>query len=173
MKSEFLKAISFLTSAEFQESIFWVKIAAFAISGFLLAVTIFLLLRTKWMRYFFLEDMVSFFTFKPYGMVRTMKRWEKIAKKLALGSEDEYKTAVLEADDILDEVLSRMGYLGDNLREKLDKVSPSIISNKNDVYQAHQVRNNIVYEPNFKLSLDQTQKTLDIFEQALKDLQAV
>jgi len=165
--------ISFLTSIphQLQENILWVKLAFFGISGIFLGIMIFVLTRTNWLRYLFIEDLVGFFTYKPYGAVRITRRWERITKRLELGSEDEYKTAVLEAEEMLDDVLKKLGYPGENLKERLEKVTPTTVSNIDQLYQALQTRNDIVYNPDFRLSSDQAKKTLAIFEQALRDLQ--
>lgn len=165
--------IAFLTSTEVQENLFWLRMVFFAVAGFLGTMTIFLLIKSSWLRYRILEDLAAFLTFKPYGLSKTMRRWNKIVQKLKLGSEETYKTTVVEADQMMDEVLKKMGYSGENLKERLDKIAPSLLPSKEQVYRAHRIRDNIIEDPNFRLSLEQAQEILKIFEQALiSELQA-
>ena len=163
--------ISLLTSTQLQENIFWLRIVFFAVSGIFGGIIIFALIRTNWLKYRFIEDLVGFFTYKPLGTVKVVKKWEKIAKRLKLGSEDEYKMAVLEAEEMLEATLERLGYSGEHLKEKLDKLPSIAISNIEQLKKVLQIRNEIVYNPDYRLSLDEAKKTLDIFEQVLKDLQ--
>ncbi len=163
--------ILFLTSPQFQESLLWIKLTFYIIGGILLGMVIFALIKTDWLKYRFIEDLVAFFAYRPLGVGKLIKQWNKIVKKLELGSEDEYKLAVLEAEEMLAGVLEKLNYPGENLRERLDKLPPTAVSNIEEVKNACQVHNKIVYDPNYRLSLDETKKTLDIFGQTLKDLQ--
>ena len=166
-----MDVISFLTSSSIQEEIIWIKIGFFVFSGILLIIILLSLFSTKWLKYRLLEDFVGFFTFKPMGMSRLVKTWERISKRLELRSEDEYKMAVLEAEEMLDNVLEKMGYLGKNLKERVDKLPLITVSNIDSLKDISEIRKRIVYNPDQELSLDEAKKILDIFEQSLKDLQ--
>jgi len=163
--------VSFLTSLNIQEQIIWIKIGFFVFSGIMFMVILLELLGTKWLRYRLLEDFVGFFTFKPIGMSRLVKTWQRISERLELGSEDEYKMAILEAEEMLDNILEKMGYLGKNLEEKIDKLPLVSVSNIGNLKDISQIRKRIVYNPDQELSLDEAKRILGIFEQALKDLQ--
>jgi len=163
--------ISSIISTQLQENIFWFRIVFFAVAGIFGGIIIFALVRTDWLKYRFIEDIVGFFTYKPLGIVKVVKKWGKIAKRLELGSEDEYKMAVLEAEEMLETVLERLGYSGEHLKERLDKLPSTAVSNIEQVKKVLQVRDEIVRNPDYRLSLDEAKKTLDIFEQVLKDLQ--
>ena len=166
-----MDVISFLTSLSIQEEIIWIKIGFFVFSGILFVIILLSLFSTKWMKYRFFEDFVGFFTFKPIGVSRLVKTWNKISKRLELKSEDEYKMAVLEAEEILDNVLEKMGYFGKNLKEKIDKLPLVAVSNIDSLKDISEIRKRIVYNPDQELSLDEAKKILDVFEQSLKDLQ--
>ncbi len=147
------------------------KFVFFVLGVVLLAMIAFIVLRTNWLRYRYLEDIVGFFSYRPMGMGKLIKQWNKIIERLESGSEDEYKVAILEAEEMLDNILKRLNYPGDTLKERLDKLSPVTISDKRGVEVACETRNKIVYDPNYRLSLDEAKETLDYFGQALKDLQ--
>jgi len=49
---------------------------------------------------------------------------------------------------------------------------PNTISNTEELKGVSEIRGKVVYNPDYKLSLDETKRVLDIFNQALRDLQA-
>jgi hypothetical protein len=65
-----------------------------------------------------------------------------------------------------------MGYAGETLGERLKNLTSATLSNIEEIKATHQVRNNIVHDPDYRLSLDDTRAALAVFEQALRDLQA-
>ena len=81
------------------------------------------------------------------------------------------KHALLDADKLLHDVLSKKGYKG-NVGDQL-KNAKQLFTNLNDVWFAHKLRNQIAHELNMKLSLGDHQRALRIFEKALKDLGAM
>ena len=139
---------------------------------FLFGIFIFLL-KSSWLRCFILEDAAEFITYKPFGAKKASKKWIKISKRLESGKESEYKLAVIEADDLLNDVLKNMGYKGETIKEKLDQIEESVLPNIEEVRQAHQVRNDIVYDPDYQLTLEQAKKTLDIYERTFRDLELI
>lgn len=127
--------------------------------------------KSYWFRFMYLEDITEFFTYRPYGTKSLEKSWNKIKTRLETGLESEFKLAIIEADSMLDDVLKKLGYPGESLGERLKKISSAVIPNISEIYEAHQVRNNIVHDPDYKLFLDDAQKTLSAFERCFQDLQ--
>ena len=58
----------------------------------------------------------------------------------------EWRLAILEADNMLDEMIRRIGYKGENLGERLKAVEPSDFESINSAWEAHKVRNKIAHE---------------------------
>jgi hypothetical protein len=137
-----------------------------------LAVILYSLRKSSWLRYRFLQDLIEISRFRPYEAEKLSKTWAKVQKRLEIGSESEYKLAVIEADSLLNEVLERMGYRGGALGERLQKVTADALPNVEEVWEAHKIRNNIVHDPDYRLSLDEAKRALEIYEKALTDLQA-
>ena len=168
--NEIYNIISYLTSAESRDILLVFRNVFFLFSLFFFIIVLSLFLKTTWKKYAFLEDIVHFFTFKPYGIKKFTKSWQNIAKKLRSGDEPEYKLAIIEADETLNDILEKVGYSGETLEEKIDKVSLVVISNKEEILEAHKVRNSIVYNPNYKIELEEAKKLLEIYRKALTDL---
>ncbi|MCK4520549.1 hypothetical protein KAT95_01640 [Candidatus Parcubacteria bacterium] len=162
--------ISYLTSAESRETLLVFRNGFFLFSFFFVIIIIILFLRTNWKKYAFLEDTVHFFTFRPYGAKKFTKSWQRISKKLKTREEPEYKLAIIEADTTLDDILEEVGYKGEKFEDKIDKVSPVVISNKEEILEAHKIRNSIVYNPNYKVEFEEAERILEIYKKALSDL---
>lgn len=163
--------ISFLISPQIEGGLLVVKIIFILFSLFFLGGTILFLLNTSWLRKIILQDLVEVLTYKPYWLGEVTKRWKKTIKRLDKGLESEYKLAVIEADSVLNDALVQMGYAGSTLGERLEKITPETLDNIEDVWRAHKIRNNLLHDPDYKLTLEETKRVLAIFEEALKDLE--
>jgi len=133
---------------------------------------IFVLVKTSWLKRMLIWDLVEFFSFRPYGVKKVVKSWAKITARLETGLESEYKLAVIEADSILDDILKRMGFDGETLGERLKRLTAATLSNLERILEAHKIRNNIVHDPDYRLTLGESRRVLGIYEQALRDLEA-
>lgn len=163
--------ISYIISPELQDKLLGIRIVFLVVSLLLLGGTIFCLLKSQWLKLTYIQDAIEFLTYRPFGVKKITKTWIKILARLETAAESEYKLAVIEADEMLHSVLKRMGYAGKNFEEKLQKLTSATLSNIDQIYEAHKIRNNIVYDPDYQLSLDEAKNTLKIFEQAFQDLQ--
>ena len=153
--------------------IFILKFLISIISLLFFCIIIYLLSKTEWLKRRFLLDLTEFFTFKPYGVVKFSKKWEKIIKRFERGSESEIKLAILEADDLLNEILEKMGYPGETLGEKLKRVKKTILPNSEEILEAHKIKSDIVHDPSYFLSFEQAKKVLEIYERTLSELEAI
>jgi hypothetical protein len=128
------------------------------------------MINSSWLQYKFLEDVAEFFSWKAYGQREMSKQWEKIRKRTESGAESDYKLAVIDADDFLSELLDDRGYDGKDFTEVAQKAGRLIASILNDLLAAHEVRNSIVYNPDYKLSIELAKKILDTYEAAANDV---
>jgi hypothetical protein len=99
------------------------------------------------------------------------RRWNAINQRVDTGREPEFKLAILEADSLLEETLTKMGYGQERIEEKIKKVGSDILSNIDTLITIRQIRNNIVSDPDYKINLDEAKKTLAIYEKSLSELQ--
>lgn len=150
-----------------------VKIISVVISLLFIGGIIYFLLRTEWLKRLISKDLVEFLNFKPYGIKTIPKTWDKIFKRLEGGIESETKLAVIEADDLLNNVLERMGYTGDSLGERLRRLDEDTLPNINEVLEVHKIKDNIVHDPTYRLNFGQTRVILEIYKQALVHLNAL
>ena len=165
--------IQFIFYPKFTGWILILKITLWGVSLFFFGFIIFGLMKTSWLKRMFVWDIKEFFTYRPYGLKRYLKRWKKIEKMIDSGLEPEIKLAVLETDTILDDALKEMGFGGENLNERLNRVTPDFLIDLEEVKMAHEIRNNIVHDPTYKLEIGEAKNILAIYEKALRYLEVI
>lgn len=164
--------IFWLISPTFSEWLLILKTLFITVALILFGFIIFVLAKTSWLKRLIIWDLVEFFSFRPYGVRKVVKAWAKITSRLETGLEAEYKLAVIEADSILDNILKRIGFGGVTLGERLERLTVATLPNLKQILEAHKIRNNIVHDPDYRLTLDEARRMSGIYEQALRDLQA-
>lgn len=86
------------------------------------------------------------------------ERWEKIVNYVNSDSPAEWRMAVLDADVILDEIMTKSGYSGVSLGEKLKQVEKSDFLTINSAWEAHKIRNQIAHGGTDSLLTQRTAK---------------
>lgn len=100
-----------------------------------------------------------------YQLKKIRTHWSDIETKM---KEKKWREAVLDADILLDQVLTMKKLSGD-LGSKLKK-SGYLFSDINGVWEAHKCRNRLVHELDSKITATEAKKMISRFKQALNDL---
>lgn len=151
--------------------LFYLKIIFIVIGALFLLGIIFLLLKNSWLKRRFLEDWTEFFIYRPFGVKKTFKQWAKVLKRLETGKEADYKLAVIEADGLLNDILKKMGYKGETMAKILEQLDATILPNIEQIWKVHKIRNNVVHDPDYELSLEDARKVLEIYEKTFRTLE--
>lgn len=109
----------------------------------------------------------------PAEKEKISNEWERVKRRMAQGGEADLRLAVIEADQLLDALLKRIGFKGDTMAERLERVKPWQLANLQDVWVAHKMRNRLVHEPQIKISAYDAEVAVGTFEKALKALGAL
>lgn len=96
-----------------------------------------------------------------------LARREEIERNLQSNNVFELKHAVMEADKLLDYTLSKRGFAGETLAEKLKKAQRFLsYENYNQLWSGHKIRNQVAHEHGINFSENQlrsaTRKLLNI-----------
>lgn len=83
-----------------------------------------------------------------------------------------YHMAILNADKLVDEALRDRGFRGETMGERM-KNAAQIFSDRNGIWTAHKLRNQIAHEVDVHISYEQARHALINFKRALKDLGAI
>lgn len=98
------------------------------------------------------------------------KRWERVQAHLNSDRESDWRLAVLEADVLLDEMVTSMGYHGDSLGEKLKGIEKSDFTTLDFAWEAHAVRNRIAHEGvAFTLTEREAKRVIKLYEDVFKE----
>jgi hypothetical protein len=97
-------------------------------------------------------------------------RWTYIMQLIETGQERDWRQAIIESDIMLDELLTRLGYIGDSLGEKLRGVNPARFQTINNAWEAHKVRNEIAHQGStFELSEHLAHRTIANYEVVFRE----
>lgn len=73
-------------------------------------------------------------------------RWGTVTKQIDSENPNDWKQAIMEADIMLDDLLTNMGYRGESVGEKLKRAEPAHFQTLQDAWAAHLVRNRIAHD---------------------------
>ena len=99
-------------------------------------------------------------------------KWLEIERQIKKDDQRSYQFAVMEADKLLDTAMKESAVKGDTMGERL-KAAQDKWSDRNGVWNAHKLRNQIVHEANVQVSYDNARRALGGFKRALKDIGAI
>lgn len=102
---------------------------------------------------------------------KMQKKWAKIKGRLESENVSQYKVAIIEADSIIDDVIAKIGYVGKNMTERLDKIKPGQLENLEEIRNIHQIRNRIIHEADFSVDRKIAQQAIEVCEDLLKHLE--
>lgn len=99
------------------------------------------------------------------GEVEEPTRWQRIEALFNQGGESNWRQAILEADIMLDDMLTHQGYSGDSVGEKLKSIEPSDFTGLQYAWAAHKVRNDIAHRgQDFTLTEREAKQTMHWFD---------
>ena len=105
-----------------------------------------------------------------YEQVATNPKWIQIEKNMQSHNMSEWRVAILEADILLYEMLSQMGYDGNSIGEILKQVDKSNFITLDDAWKAHRIRNIIAHEgANYELSKDEAERTIRLYKRVFDE----
>src|SRR3989344_3998756 len=162
--------IYFISSPDLQDELFPVKLIFVFFTMFFLSALVYLMMNSSYLKYQFFEDITEFISWQAYGLREIANRWKKIQKRAESGAESEYKLALIEADDFLNEMLEDRGFTGETFEELINNAGKIMLPNSAEILSAHEVRNSIVYNPDYRIDLDRVKKILAVYEAATKNI---
>ena len=156
----------------FVENILLLQIISLVLSGLFIWGTIYIIIGTNFLemkREQFLDTLGKGHVSKR----RSLRAWKQILERLGTEDNNNWKLAVLESDQVLNEILKMSGYLGDDLDEKLDILTSAQLANIEDVKRAHMVRNRIAKDPTVEVEKKEVWEVMAVYEEAFKQLNLI
>lgn len=107
----------------------------------------------------------------PASMLR--RRWVRIQRLMGGGDEYSWHKAIIEADNILDAILQKIGYDGATMDERLARAQEGQIPHLEDARKAHNVRMYFDHDPSYRISREAAEKVIEIYERIFTTLGAL
>jgi hypothetical protein len=105
---------------------------------------------------------------------RSNIRWDTVTRHVQSENPGDWRLAIIEADIILDELLTKMGYHGDTLGEKLKQVAKGDLKSIDQAWEAHKIRNQIAHEGgDFILTQRETKRVIDMYTAVFSELKYI
>lgn len=158
-----------LSTAFYSSNLGLLKAASILLTAFFVIGTIFFIVKTGWLalRVDRVRDVILKTNLPKH---HSIKAWRSVQKHFFAGDDNSLKLAIIEADNILDEALRLAGFMGENLGDRLKKVNTSQLTNIQEVWEAHKLRNRLVHETDFRLNRNLAERALAIYEKTFRDL---
>jgi hypothetical protein len=102
------------------------------------------------------------------------ERWEAIEEHMASENQNDWRQAIIDADIMLDEMLTRMGYSGATIGDKLKLIEKSDFQTIDEAWEAHKVRNRIAHEGGeFLLNQREARRVVDLYRQVFEEFKLI
>ncbi len=98
------------------------------------------------------------------------EKWNTVISHILSENPNDWRHAIIEADIMLDEMLTASGYSGLTLGEKLKSADSSTFKTINQAWEAHKIRNAIAHEgADFTLSTREAKRVVRLFEEVFRE----
>lgn len=105
----------------------------------------------------------------PIPKHKMVKRWLVIKEAMEGEDPQNWRTAIIDADLMLDEVLRSLGYGGDTMDERLENILPEQFPILEEAWRVHQVRNFLVEDPSYTLSREAADKAIELYKDIFRE----
>ena len=160
---QFLKAIyNFLLSGAY-------TLIALLIAAFFLILIIYWIMRIAKVREKDEQKLGKMIAIEPVSK-RKNEKWEAVMHHIGSDNPSDWRLAIIEADNILDEMTQAIGYRGDDLGERLKQVKPGDFLTLQSAWEAHKVRNRIVHEgSDYVLDKKEAHRIIGLYEGVFRE----
>ena len=163
--------IYFISNPAIQDALLPAKVVFIFFTIFFFCALMYFYTKSSYIHYHFFQGFGDAMPIQSSSVMATGSRWKKIVKKTSSGQEADYKLAIVEADDFFNQVLLEKGFKGESF-EELIQAARKVILNTEDITAAHNLRNSVVYDPDYKLDSEDAKKVLLDYEDAIKTISA-
>lgn len=97
-------------------------------------------------------------------------RWIKTLDYLFSQHESDWKLSVIEADSMLDELMTQLGFQGETLGDRLKSASQNNFRNLSIAWEVHAIRNRIAHEAmNFEFPQREAKRVIALYEHIFRE----
>ena len=101
------------------------------------------------------------------------KSWQKILIRMQKNDETNLRLALIEADNLFDDLLKQMRLPGESMADRLKYIDSSQVSNIDEIWRAHKLRNAIVHNHEYPITRNEMEFGVGAYQRALKELEFI
>ncbi len=103
------------------------------------------------------------------GVIKN-ERWRKVLTYVFSDNSADWKLAIIEADSMLESLLTDLGFRGENLGERLKSANQETFRPLSIAWEAHTVRNRIAHEGlGYDISQHEAKRIIALYEQIFRE----
>jgi hypothetical protein len=107
---------------------------------------------------------------KPGLQAAYKELWDKILARAIVSPPDSYRTALMDADALIDQLLQDAGFVGTNMAERLGRLNNMGLRSLNAVFRAHKIRNELAHSSDIVLLEKEMKEVLSLYEKFLREV---
>jgi uncharacterized membrane protein len=165
--------ISVVMSQDWYAAISLIKNVLSFVILFLIVAVMYVVVRLRELN---AEEAAQFTFAEPehgHGEIKN-ERWELIEEHVSSNNPSDWRVAILEADNMLEDMLVRMGYDGDSIADRLRAVEPSDFTHIQSAWEAHKVRNQIAHEGvNFVVTEREARRVIELYRKVFEEFRYI
>ena len=97
-------------------------------------------------------------------------RWRKILDQSNSDNQNDWRQGIIEADIMLDDLVTKLGYRGESLGEKLKRTTKGDFKTRDQAWDAHLVRNRIAHDgAEFDLNQLEARRVISLYRQVFEE----
>jgi hypothetical protein len=98
------------------------------------------------------------------------KRWRKVVEHVESNNQNDWKQAIIEADVMLEQLLTNLGYRGESIGEKLKRATKGDFKTLDQAWEAHKVRNRIAHDgSSFDINQIEAKQVIGLYRQVFDE----
>jgi hypothetical protein len=102
------------------------------------------------------------------------EKWDRVIDHIESDNPSDWRLAILEADIMLEEMMDKIGVLGDTLGEKLKNVEKSDFSTIDSAWEAHKVRNSIAHQGGaFSITEREARRVIRLYQSVFEEFKYI
>ena len=102
---------------------------------------------------------------------RSDERWDRVMLHINSENQNDWRQAIIEADTILDDIVSQSEYPGETLGERMRGIEKSDFRTLDEAWEAHKVRNRIAHDGSqFQLSKREALRIINLCKKVFEEL---
>ena len=150
----------------------WITYVGYSLTVVGLFVIIYTTVKLFDLRHHEEEELQTLITEPEVGGGNT--RFAHVESLMASQNPSDWRQAIIEADILLDDVLTQQGFIGDGVGEKLKQAESGNFATIRDAWEAHVIRNQIAHGGSaFDLSETLARRTIARYESVFREFAAI